>query len=331
MDLVESVLKAEAEKEALYKTTEVTKAIDLDIDEGNLLASDSNPIDDGSFRSNREQFILDLARDNAQLLVNKIWELPVDKVDGAVTGRLPDTTTIIPREKSIPKPKSATKWQEFAQLKSIQNKKKGRKVWDDETKEWKPRWGYKRANDETKQWAIEVPQNADPYEDQFEKLSKAKKERAAKNELQRLRNIGRKMKGKVPGVGLTPTEAPDKDHMSRALSAARSADASVGKFSRTLPKEKPMKNSGKRRKFESNIGDFKAEKKRSLDILSRLNSNKDVLNVKQATNQVLLSEDNTRAEQKGKRLKAGKRNTVPRRSKAGQSQGKGKKGGKRNK
>lgn len=62
-------------------------------------------------------------------------------------------------------------------------------IWDDEAKEWKPRWGYNRANDETKQWAIEVPQNADPYEDQFEKIKKAKKERVAKNELQRLRNI----------------------------------------------------------------------------------------------------------------------------------------------
>ena len=44
---------------------------------------------------------------------------------------------------------------------------------------------------------IEVPQNADPYEDQFAKRKKAKSERVAKNELQRLRNVARsrKMKG----------------------------------------------------------------------------------------------------------------------------------------
>lgn len=35
----------------------------------------------------------------------------------------------------------------------------------------------------------------DPYEDQFEKLSKEKKEKIAKNELQRLRNIARNRKG----------------------------------------------------------------------------------------------------------------------------------------
>ena len=36
----------------------------------------------------------------------------------------------------------------------------------------------------------------DPNEDQFEKRKKAKKERVAKNELQRLRNIARSQKSK---------------------------------------------------------------------------------------------------------------------------------------
>ena len=35
----------------------------------------------------------------------------------------------------------------------------------------------------------------DPFEDQFEKRKTAKKERIAKNELQRLRNIKKNMKG----------------------------------------------------------------------------------------------------------------------------------------
>lgn len=26
--------------------------------------------------------------------------------------------------------------------------------------EWKPRFGYKRGNDETQEWLLEVPQNA---------------------------------------------------------------------------------------------------------------------------------------------------------------------------
>ena len=36
----------------------------------------------------------------------------------------------------------------------------------------------------------------DIYEDQFAKKAKAKRERVAKNELQRLRNVARRMKGK---------------------------------------------------------------------------------------------------------------------------------------
>ena len=43
-DLVNNVLRDAAEKESLLKTTEVHKDIDLDIDLGNLLTSDTNPI-----------------------------------------------------------------------------------------------------------------------------------------------------------------------------------------------------------------------------------------------------------------------------------------------
>lgn len=159
----------------------------------------------------------------------------------------------------IPKPKAPTRWEQYAKLKGIQNKKKSRMVWDEEAKvrvtpgrirventllvfaykclvltacqiscvsqEWRPRWGYKRAGDTSKDWAIEVPDTAgacnvlcccfyeqiifksaltcgvrveitDPMEDQFEKKNKEKRERVAKNELQRLSNIARHSKGK---------------------------------------------------------------------------------------------------------------------------------------
>lgn len=49
-DLVENVLQEAAAKEAKYKTTEVLKDIDLDIDAGNLLTHDSNPFDVKRFR-----------------------------------------------------------------------------------------------------------------------------------------------------------------------------------------------------------------------------------------------------------------------------------------
>ena len=44
-DIVASVLQAAAEKEANFKTTEVVKYIEPELDEGNLLSTDSNPLD----------------------------------------------------------------------------------------------------------------------------------------------------------------------------------------------------------------------------------------------------------------------------------------------
>ena len=52
----------------------------------------------------------------------------------------------------------------------------------------------------------------------------------------------------VPGVGLMPTETPDKDHVSRALHEAKKSTASVGRFTDRLPKEKAAKGLGKKRK-----------------------------------------------------------------------------------
>ena len=53
----------------------------------------------------------------------------------------------------------------------------------------------------------------------------------------------------MPGVGLVPTEAPDKDQVGRALSAARKSTASMGTFTeKKLPKEKAAKNLGRKRK-----------------------------------------------------------------------------------
>ena len=50
----------------------------------------------------------------------------------------------------------------------------------------------------------------DIYEDQFEKRATAKKERIAKNDVQRMRNIARNRGKKVPGVGETLMPGKDK-------------------------------------------------------------------------------------------------------------------------
>ena len=59
----------------------------------------------------------------------------------------------------------------------------------------------------------------DPMEDQFEKRMTAKKERIAKNDVQRMRNIARNRGKKVPGVGetLMPGKDKSKDEVGRNM------------------------------------------------------------------------------------------------------------------
>lgn len=69
--------------------------------------------------------------------------------------------------------------------------------------------GYRRAQAEKqKDWVLEVPGNADPYEDQFAKKISEKSEKVAKNEFQRLRNLAKAKNIKIPKVGLAPTLKP---------------------------------------------------------------------------------------------------------------------------
>ncbi|XP_048761929.2 ribosome biogenesis regulatory protein homolog [Ostrea edulis] len=295
-DLVERVLQEAAEKESKYKTIEVHKDIELEIDAGNLLTVDTNPLDTSELKRTKEEFLKNLARDNTQLLLNTLWQLPTEKVDDAIVVKLPDPKTSIPREKPIPKDKHLTKWQQYAQLKGIQKRKKSRMTWDDQAKEWRPRWGYKRANDDTQEWCLEVPDNAeDPNVDLFAKRKEQKKERLAKNELQRLRNIARSQKSKVPGVGLTPTEAPTKDYLGKALAVARKSTASIGKFTDKLPTEKASKYTGKKRKFEPNYGDVEKESKKQLGILNHIQNRIPIVDSRKAANRQIMEEQRSRA------------------------------------
>ena len=78
--------------------------------------------------------------------------------------------------------------------------------------------------------------------DPFEKASKDKSERVAKNELQRLRNIARAKKVSVPGVGLAPivskttaSAVSASQDLQKAADLAKKSTASLGKFQEKLP------------------------------------------------------------------------------------------------
>ncbi len=63
----------------------------------------------------------------------------------------------------------------------------------------------------------------------------------------------------APGLGMLPTDNPQKEQVGRALSLAKKSTASIGKFTEALPKEKPTKNQGKKRKVFFSKCKFKSK------------------------------------------------------------------------
>lgn len=322
----ELLAKAEEEEAEKLKSITVHKDLELEFDVGNLLAVDKNRIDSRDVRTTKkEAFLRSLARDNTQLLINEMWKLPTERVGGAIVAALPEPTTPLPREKPPPKPKPPTKWEQFAKLKGIQKKKKTNLVWDETAKEWRRRWGYRRARDDTKEWMIEVPGSADPDEDQFARRTNAKKERVARNEYNRLKNIARAQKAKIPGLGLSPKGQQSQSELAKAVSVAKTSTASAGRFQDRLPKEKPAKNTGKKRKFEPLIGDFSNERQKQLELLKVMDSKKPKVDITKAVNKQMREEDREQAAARRSRAagKKGRKGSAPakRKGKGGKGQG----------
>lgn len=197
-----------SEKE--YKPVTVDKPIPNTYDLGNLATFDPNPLDNEKLLSKdesiKEDHLQSVTRDNVQLLINQILSLPVKtttETHGSSTGQnstmtliqLPEPTTILPREKPIPKAKPLTKWQQFAARKGVKPKAKdGKMVYDEDTGEWVPKWGYKGKNkliDD--QWLVEVDDKVKNSEDELidpRTLKRAERKKLIKkNELQHKRNL----------------------------------------------------------------------------------------------------------------------------------------------
>lgn len=164
-------------------------------------------------RSDREQYLLDLTRDNTQLLINSIWELPTEREEESVVAKLPAARMVLPRARKLPVPKPLTKWEQIAKAKGIKKRTRDKKVYDEVLDKWVPTYGYQRFKAEKeKDWIIEVPQNADPNKDMFAEKRDLRIERIAKNEISRMRNIARAKKIQTPRTGfLGPESASAKE------------------------------------------------------------------------------------------------------------------------
>ncbi|RDW64710.1 ribosome biogenesis regulatory protein [Coleophoma crateriformis] len=138
----------------------VQKPTPYTFDLGLLMAEDPNPLLISS-KDNLEDDLAATARDGAQALLNQLLSTcPIQSTPSGVLLSLPEISTRLPREKPLPPPKAQTTWEKFAAKKGIKGKtaeQKKKMVYDDNTGEWVPKWGYKGANKAGENdWIVEV-------------------------------------------------------------------------------------------------------------------------------------------------------------------------------
>lgn len=241
-----------------------------ELDLGNLLVAhyrDPVTLSNGTAMSEAERDVeyVEQGRNLVQVLVDRLFNMPstVDKTGRLVT--LPKPSFQLPREKPLPKPRPMTKWEAFAQTKGIKKRKRSKLEFDEGKEEWRRRHGYKRVNDENDIPIIEAKAGDEPGEDPFLKLRESKKERVAKQDKNQLENLKRAAKqggkGALPSTlqlaatslavtgGKQPGQKLSKNDLGDAAGLASTATASIGKFDKKLPGEKPAKKLGKHRKF----------------------------------------------------------------------------------
>jgi len=97
----------------------------------------------------------------------------------------------------------------------------------------------------------------------------------------------------VPKIGLTSKEKPSKIELNQAAHVAKKATASMGKFQKKLPKEKPLKGTGKKRKFDPLIIESGKEKSKNLDVLAQVMSKKPKVNIDRAVDRKVHSDTPT--------------------------------------
>jgi len=294
--------------DAQIKSITVEKIIDPLFDLKDLAVFDNNPTQCKLAESDR---LDQLARDNAQLIFNQLFDrkqLERTVIDDAIVVTLPDKTKTgpfaCPREKPLPKKKPQTKWEAFAAVKGINaKKKKSRMVWCEVTKSWKPRWGYMSAkkladvnkNGETKDWVREMRPGDDMEVDPWTKEQRDKKERVAKNEHARLKNVARN----------TPKlKKESKDELRTSFRRAKVSTASMGNFDKQVEGEKKERIGGKR-KYEPMFN--KNETSNSLQLLDVMSAKNPKLNVQAASDKIVDMDPKARKGKKGgKSAKQGK-------------------------
>ncbi len=135
----------------------------------------------------REKFLSSAATATVKKLFKKLLGLERTVTEVGTMVALPEPTMLLPREKPVPLPKKKSKWEKFADTKGIKNRKRERMVFDEESQQWRPRWGFQREGD-LQDWAVELKPGEGDDLSQRERASLSKEGRVLKNNRQRLKN-----------------------------------------------------------------------------------------------------------------------------------------------
>ena len=293
---------------ALPTPDDPDKVDDLEYDLHHLVACDAQPRDEDLARGAhgpRNAALMASARDNVQLLFNRLFQLETKDSDEGMLAVLPEKTVsgdvgsvegLLPRFRPVPTKKVETRWEKFAKEKGIVNRKRDRMVWDERSGKLMPRWGYGRANDDTKDWAIPVGANDDPYADPFAERSLKKKERVLKNNLKQMANVDRAMGNKVShglksnlvgkgrgagGQGGAGKGAGGKTKREagyhglggqtrEAVVDAQRSDASMGRFGRLNQGEAKADRGGRQRKRAGVAPNDSSERDMTMAVMNKL-------------------------------------------------------------
>eukprot|EP01111_Echinosteliopsis_oligospora_P019122 TRINITY_DN907_c0_g1_i1.p1 TRINITY_DN907_c0_g1~~TRINITY_DN907_c0_g1_i1.p1 ORF type:complete len:312 (+),score=96.92 TRINITY_DN907_c0_g1_i1:120-1055(+) len=265
-----------------YKPITVEKDDDLKYDLGRLCAFDFAPLDQEAMKKDATQHLIDLSRDNVQLLFTHIFQLPTKVVPDGVLAELPSSSSVLPRSLPLPEDKPQTTWDKFAATKGIRKIKSREKlVWDEQNQDYRRRYGYKKANDDGKQWLIPHNEHDKSGVDPFTKMAEEKKEKKEKQKSKELKNkkSAQLERSKAQGA----RNAKQKDDISRTFALVSRSTASLGKFDRRLPGEDSApKIKGTRKLANLQEVDVSAEKSKSLGLLNKMFSKEDTVDTEKA-------------------------------------------------
>ena len=260
----------------------------MELDLGNLMGYSPSEVDPAALAADPEGHVAELARGMTQALVGRVFELPTSAAPVGRLAALPRPTTQVPRYQRLPSVRKAkTKWQQFAEEKGIQKRKRSKLVWDEGEQDWKRRHGYGKANDIRDTPVIEGKASDVLGEDPFTKARQEKKERVAKNAAQQLQNAqrgapagARRPGGKGRGGDLPATLALSSGHINagydksyllegrpgapavrkapkadikRATQAAAASTASMGRFDKRARGEKDVSKKGRKQQRLANV------------------------------------------------------------------------------